>query len=175
MSDPMGKGRNMADIAHSNRRRGRSHPGNLCLTPSGPSRHAFHIISNPAGRYHSASPGWTRLFSQRQLWGSCMLLKPNDFNQERRANTVEQFPDTTYPDHVNENPVVAAGSNSYQTSPPKYPSPWTGGVADPSWQDAYAKAKDFVSQLTLEEKVNLTTGTGWQVDRCVGQASSRQR
>jgi beta-glucosidase len=32
------------------------------------------------------------------------------------------------------------------------------GVLD--WEDAYAKAKDFVSQLTLMEKVNLTTGTG---------------
>jgi beta-glucosidase len=28
------------------------------------------------------------------------------------------------------------------------------------WQDAYAKAKAFVSQLTLAEKVNLTTGVG---------------
>jgi hypothetical protein len=28
------------------------------------------------------------------------------------------------------------------------------------WEDAYAKAKDFVSQLTLLEKVNLTTGVG---------------
>ena len=28
------------------------------------------------------------------------------------------------------------------------------------WEQAYAKAKDFVSQLTLAEKVNLTTGVG---------------
>ena len=28
------------------------------------------------------------------------------------------------------------------------------------WEEAYAKAKDFVSQLTLAEKVNLTTGVG---------------
>ena len=28
------------------------------------------------------------------------------------------------------------------------------------WQEAYAKAHDFVSQLTLLEKVNLTTGVG---------------
>jgi beta-glucosidase len=32
-----------------------------------------------------------------------------------------------------------------------------------------------VSQLTLEEKVNLTTGTGWQLDRCVGQTGSIPR
>jgi beta-glucosidase len=28
------------------------------------------------------------------------------------------------------------------------------------WADAYAKAKDFVSRMTLLEKVNITTGTG---------------
>lgn len=44
-------------------------------------------------------------------------------------------------------------------SPPVYPSPWSDPNAD-GWADAYAKAKDFVSQLTLLEKVNLTTGVG---------------
>ena len=46
----------------------------------------------------------------------------------------------------------STGSLSY------YPSPWM----DPNgeWADAYAKAADFVSQLTLLEKVNLTTGIG---------------
>lgn len=34
----------------------------------------------------------------------------------------------------------------------------TPGVV--GWEDAYIKAKDFVSQLTLMEKVNLTTGVG---------------
>lgn len=28
------------------------------------------------------------------------------------------------------------------------------------WQIAYEKAAEFVSQLTLEEKVNITTGVG---------------
>ena len=39
-----------------------------------------------------------------------------------------------------------------------YPSPWMD--ADGEWAEAYAKAADFVSQLTLLEKVNLTTGLG---------------
>lgn len=43
------------------------------------------------------------------------------------------------------------------------------------WATAYAKARAFVSQLTLEEKVNLTTGTGWEVDKCVGQTGSIPR
>lgn len=45
------------------------------------------------------------------------------------------------------------------TSPPHYPSPWMNPQA-PGWEEAYAKAKAFVSQMTLVEKVNLTTGTG---------------
>lgn len=45
------------------------------------------------------------------------------------------------------------------TSEPFYPSPWMDPQAQ-GWEDAYAKAKAFVSQLTLLEKVNLTTGVG---------------
>jgi len=44
-------------------------------------------------------------------------------------------------------------------SEPSYPSPWMNPDAD-GWADAYAQAKAFVSQLTLLEKVNLTTGVG---------------
>lgn len=44
-------------------------------------------------------------------------------------------------------------------SPPVYPSPWMNPEAD-GWAEAYVKAREFVSQMTLLEKVNLTTGTG---------------
>jgi beta-glucosidase len=30
------------------------------------------------------------------------------------------------------------------------------------WAEAYEKAQAFVKQLTLLEKVNLTTGVGWE-------------
>lgn len=43
------------------------------------------------------------------------------------------------------------------------------------WATAYTKARAFVSQLTLQEKVNLTTGTGWELDLCVGQTGSIPR
>lgn len=43
-------------------------------------------------------------------------------------------------------------------SPPYYPSPWTTGAGD--WEDAYKRAVEFVSGLSLAEKVNLTTGAG---------------
>lgn len=60
------------------------------------------------------------------------------------------------------------------TSPPVYPSPWMNPQAV-GWEEAYEKAKDFVSQLTLMEKVNLTTGVGWQGEQCVGQVGSIPR
>lgn len=64
--------------------------------------------------------------------------------------------------------VISTASNDLQldrrddlaTSPPVYPSPWMNPQAI-GWEEAYQKAKDFVSQLTLTEKVNLTTGVGY--------------
>ena len=76
--------------------------------------------------------------------------------------------------------VLAAARVGAQQGPPSlgpktpnFPSPWvTGG---PGWDDAYAKAKAFVAQLTLVEKVNLTSGVGWESDRCVGNTGSVPR
>ncbi|KAF2657061.1 glycoside hydrolase family 3 protein, partial [Lophiostoma macrostomum CBS 122681] len=58
-------------------------------------------------------------------------------------------------------------------SPPYYPSPWIEGSGD--WAAALAKAQDFVRQLTLLEKVNLTTGVGWEGEACVGNVGSIPR
>ncbi len=74
------------------------------------------------------------------------------------------YPDTDYPGVAV--PYAVAGAKPFQTSPPEYPSPWGEGLGD--WADAYAQAKAFVSQLTLTEKVNLTTGVGWESEKCVG-------
>lgn len=51
-------------------------------------------------------------------------------------------------------------------SPPWYPSP-KGGTAS-TWAASYAKASSLVSRMTLAEKVNVTTGTGWQMGLAVG-------
>lgn len=45
-------------------------------------------------------------------------------------------------------------------SEPHYPSPWMDPNAD-GWTEAYFQAAQFVEQLTLLEKVNLTTGVGY--------------
>lgn len=43
------------------------------------------------------------------------------------------------------------------------------------WQEAYDKARAIVEQLTVTEKVNLTTGTGWGSGPCVGNTGSVPR
>ncbi|KAI5795683.1 glycoside hydrolase family 3 protein [Geopyxis carbonaria] len=47
-----------------------------------------------------------------------------------------------------------------------YPSPRGGTV--PSWAASYEKAAALVEKMSLLEKVNITTGTGWQQGLCVG-------
>lgn len=51
-------------------------------------------------------------------------------------------------------------------SPPWYPTP--KGGTDKEWEDAYEQAAKLVGQMTLVEKVNITTGTGWSMEMCVG-------
>lgn len=66
----------------------------------------------------------------------------------------------------------AFGYNKYTTapldglSPPWYPTPLGGTVN--SWASSYAKAASLVAAMTLAEKVNITTGTGWSMGLAVG-------
>jgi beta-glucosidase-like glycosyl hydrolase len=58
-------------------------------------------------------------------------------------------------------------------SPAWYPAPLGG--ADSDWEASYKKAAAMVSQMTLVEKVNVTTGTGWMMDMCVGNTAAVKR
>ena len=75
---------------------------------------------------------------------------------DRVLTSLQIFPNTTYPGAID--PSAAAGAEFGQKSDPFYPSPWMDGSGD--WAAAYSKAQAFVKQLTLLEKVNLTTGVG---------------
>ncbi|KAK4637863.1 putative beta-glucosidase E [Fulvia fulva] len=54
-----------------------------------------------------------------------------------------------------------------------YPTPKGGTVEQ--WQKSYEKAAKLVKQMTLAEKVNITTGTGWQMGPCVGNTGPVDR
>ncbi|PVH98340.1 glycoside hydrolase family 3 protein [Periconia macrospinosa] len=60
----------------------------------------------------------------------------------------------------------------YGQSPPVYPGPVANGTSNPAWASSYSRAKELVSQMTLEEKANITRGfTG----RCVGNSGAIPR
>ncbi|KAF8465104.1 glycoside hydrolase superfamily [Kalaharituber pfeilii] len=56
------------------------------------------------------------------------------------------------------------------TSEGWYPPP--RGGSDPTWAEAYQKAAEMVSKMSLLEKVNVTTGTGWMMGPCVGNTGT---
>ncbi|KAF8545191.1 glycoside hydrolase superfamily [Trichophaea hybrida] len=47
-----------------------------------------------------------------------------------------------------------------------FPSPRGGTVKN--WEESYRKAAELVGKMSLLEKVNITTGIGWQQGLCVG-------
>lgn len=87
-----------------------------------------------------------------------VLATAATFSASARANTI---------------PQLVQRDNS-ASSPPFYPSPWMNPQAT-GWEDAYEQAKNFVSQMTLMEKVNLTTGVGWEGEQCVGNVGAVPR
>ncbi|KAL5362002.1 putative beta-glucosidase M [Aspergillus floccosus] len=67
---------------------------------------------------------------------------------------------------------ITSDAYFYGQSPPVYPSP--EGTGTGSWAVAYQKARAFVSQLTPEEKVNLTAGVTAETG-CSGTISAIPR
>ncbi|ONH68996.1 putative beta-glucosidase M [Cyberlindnera fabianii] len=62
---------------------------------------------------------------------------------------------------------------SYGRSEPFYPTPQSNGVGD--WADAYNKAKALVSQMTNDEKNNMTYGFATTANGCSGVSGSVPR
>ncbi|KKY15292.1 putative glycoside hydrolase family 3 protein [Diplodia seriata] len=58
-------------------------------------------------------------------------------------------------------------------SPPWYPAP--RGGTDAAWAEAYDRASLLVAGMTLAEKVNVTTGVGWEMGMCVGNTGPVER
>ena len=70
------------------------------------------------------------------------------------------------PSAVQAQSQVTSDSFFFGQSPPVYPSPNITGLG--AWAPAYDSARAFVSQLTREEKVNLTGGIVNTTNGCEG-------
>lgn len=76
--------------------------------------------------------------------------------------------------------IIGSGAFVYKKSgtrdgqsPPWYPSPLGGTLQ--SWEKSYRRASTLVSEMSLAEKVNITTGTGWSMGLCVGNTGPATR
>ncbi|KAL5339777.1 putative beta-glucosidase E [Aspergillus crustosus] len=71
--------------------------------------------------------------------------------------------------------VYAGGEGAWEEydmpGPDSYfPTPKGGTLQQ--WAESYAKAAKMVEKMTLIEKVNVTTGTGWMMGMCVGNTET---
>lgn len=93
----------------------------------------------------------------------------------------DSYPSPSVPFSESGSPAASASApfdtSAFDYSSPFYPSPFGGRAlgGDSSWHEAYAKAYEFVQQLTIIEKVNLTSGTGWENGPCVGNTGDISR
>ncbi|CAG83130.1 glycosyl hydrolase family 3 N terminal domain-domain-containing protein [Yarrowia lipolytica] len=71
------------------------------------------------------------------------------------SNVGGDIPKLSDPEPFDSNPFV--NLTNYMHSPTYYPTPMAGRINDHCWRSAFLKAKAFVTQLTNEEKANLTT------------------
>jgi len=95
-------------------------------------------------------------------FASCLISQP-DFAAE--ANQIQ---------NLQANPIFARDEvPAGYVAAPYYPTP-PGGWAQ-SWTASYAKAQAVVANMTLAEKVNLTTGTGLLMGPCIGNTGSALR
>lgn len=68
--------------------------------------------------------------------------------------------------------ILPLGVPEGYVSRPWYPTPHGGFT--PDWAASYAKAARLVANMTLAEKTNITSGTGYFMDRCVGNTGSAE-
>ncbi|KAL4078112.1 glycoside hydrolase superfamily [Scleroderma yunnanense] len=70
-------------------------------------------------------------------------------------------------------PTLPPNPLGYPATDPQHPpdvssDPQIVPDFSPAWAAAYKKAKKLISEYTIEEKVNITTGVGWAQGLCVG-------
>lgn len=81
---------------------------------------------------------------------------------------ISQYSFTPFP-----TPTLAPEPPIFPATDPLYPPPVSADpvvVPDfaPAWAAAYTKAMSMISNFTIQQKVNITTGVGWANGLCVG-------
>ncbi|KAI0061287.1 beta-glucosidase [Artomyces pyxidatus] len=81
---------------------------------------------------------------------------------------VSSFAFSPFPSPSSDAPIPGIYPVASPKNPPPVESP--GLVPDfaPAWTEAYKKAKAKIAGWTLEQKVNVSTGVGWEGGVCVG-------
>ncbi|KAI9434687.1 beta-glucosidase [Lactarius indigo] len=81
---------------------------------------------------------------------------------------ISSYPFVPFPSPSSEPPITGIYPLTSLNTPPPVGNPALVPDLTPAWTNAYAKAKAKVATFTLEQKVNVTTGVGWEGGRCVG-------
>ncbi|CAM9016934.1 unnamed protein product [Wickerhamomyces anomalus] len=76
---------------------------------------------------------------------------------------------------VNNSAPQASDDDPFNHSPSFYPTPQGGRINDGKWQAAFYRARELVDQMSIAEKVNLTTGVGSASGPCSGNTGSVPR
>lgn len=106
-----------------------------------------------------------------QLFAVCLftvLVSADSFARDLDANSTDSWSNSS----INSNSSIFGDFQRFTS--PLYLKPTIGGRVpnNAKWAAAYDKARTLVSQMSIPQKVNLTTGTGWTADLCVGNTGS---
>ncbi|KAI9434675.1 beta-glucosidase [Lactarius indigo] len=85
---------------------------------------------------------------------------------------ISSYPFVPFPSPSSEPPSPRVYPLASPNTPPPVDTPGLVPDFGPAWTSAYGKAKAKVATFTLDQKVNITTGVGWQDGRCVGNIPS---
>ncbi|EIW72437.1 hypothetical protein TREMEDRAFT_41754 [Tremella mesenterica DSM 1558] len=103
------------------------------------------------------------------------LVSGRVFHRDNSSSTTTSFNSTT----TTSTCPTSTTKNPYAVIPSGYTSPQIDYPLEPSyahrsskWKAAHRKARDYLSDWSIEEKVQLTTGVGWALGRCVGNIPS---
>ncbi|KAN0079808.1 glycoside hydrolase family 3 protein [Tylopilus felleus] len=81
---------------------------------------------------------------------------------------ISKYPFTPFPTPTLPPEPPVFPSTDPLNPPPVSPDPTVVPDFAPAWATAYASAQALISNFTIEQKVNITTGVGWENGLCVG-------